>query len=254
VPSVTHPTHVSAVNDRVPLLKQAQSHYPPSDEPLFTSAYNELCREDLNGRRVMEVCCGYGKLAACLAEAFPNAEITAVDRYEESGVHIKEVEGRFPKLRYHKGDATRLPEFADGTFDLIFGQATLHHLAHDIQQVAREYHRLLKPGGRLIFVFEPLGHNPLVAAIRAARFAKTEGGDESNLYFSQFAEIERTFASCEVQVFNLLGYPAKALRSDSVALIAKLIQAADDFLLAKKPSLLKYCANCNVIFQKAEGR
>ena len=246
---VHHPVNLQPINPQSASLHGAQDHYPPSDLPLFTAAYNELCRVDLNGKRVLEVCCGFGKLAACLSAAYPQADLVAVDRYPESGKHIKEAMPSQPHLSYQCGDALHLPQFADETFDLIYGQATLHHLAHDVKKVGSEYSRLLKPGGRLIFVFEPLGHNPVVAAIRAIRFAKTEGGDESNLYFSQFKEIAQYFEEAEVQAFNLLGYPMKALKSDRSQFLARLVHKWDDSLL-KNEKRLKHCANCNVIFRK----
>ncbi|HEY6896905.1 MAG TPA: methyltransferase domain-containing protein [Rhodocyclaceae bacterium] len=46
----------------------------------------------------------------------------------------------------------RLP-FADGSFDVIFARAVLHH-ARDLATTCREIFRVLKPGGRLIAVRE----------------------------------------------------------------------------------------------------
>jgi SAM-dependent methyltransferase len=243
---VSHPQNLSS-SVQAQALAPASEHYPLSDQPLFTAAFNELCRIDLNGRRVLEVCCGEGMFAMCLASAFPSAEIVGLDRYQESGVHIKKAIARLPNLSYVCGDALGLEQYPNASFDLIYGQAALHHLAHDIVKVAAQFSRILKPGGRLIFVFEPHGHNPLVAAIRAIRMAKMEAGDESNLYFSMLKEIGASFASCEVQVFNFLAYPLKAVR---YAPIINLIQRIDLFLLRRIPTLLPFCANCNVIYTK----
>lgn len=46
----------------------------------------------------------------------------------------------------------RLP-FADASFDLVFARAVLHHVA-DLAAAAREFHRILRPGGRLIAIRE----------------------------------------------------------------------------------------------------
>ena len=109
---------------------------------------------------------------------------------------------------------------------------------------------MLKPGGRFVFIFEPLGHNLLVAAIRAVRMAKHELGDESNLYFSQFERMQNSgFSACEVQVFNFLGYPMKAF-SDRLAFVSRGVQKFDSWLFKTFPKLLRYGANCNVIFTK----
>jgi ubiquinone/menaquinone biosynthesis C-methylase UbiE len=50
-------------------------------------------------------------------------------------------------------DATALP-FADGSFDLVFGHAVLHHLP-DLALAFAELTRVLAPGGTLFFAGEP---------------------------------------------------------------------------------------------------
>ena len=44
--------------------------------------------------------------------------------------------------------------FADGSFDLVFGHAILHHLP-DLQESFNEFYRLLKPGGTIAFATWP---------------------------------------------------------------------------------------------------
>jgi ubiquinone/menaquinone biosynthesis C-methylase UbiE len=50
-------------------------------------------------------------------------------------------------------DAEALP-FEDESFDLIFGHAVLHHLPH-LDRAFAEIHRVLRPGGRIVFAGEP---------------------------------------------------------------------------------------------------
>lgn len=49
--------------------------------------------------------------------------------------------------------AEQLP-FADASFDLVLGHAVLHHLP-DLAQAFREFHRVLRPGGTIVFAGEP---------------------------------------------------------------------------------------------------
>ena len=49
-------------------------------------------------------------------------------------------------------------KFNDNTFDIVYGTGILHHL--DIKLCLKEIQRILKPGGRLLFI-EPLGTNPV---------------------------------------------------------------------------------------------
>lgn len=142
--------------------------FPPSDRELFLAGYGELCRTDLNGGRALEICGGFGKLAGLLAETFPQAEVIGLDLYVASSPEIDERIKRLPGLSYVAGDAFDLSRYEADSFDLVFGQAALHHLAHNPEGIAREVLRILKPGGRFVFIFKPMGHNLLVAAIGAA--------------------------------------------------------------------------------------
>lgn len=223
--------------------------FPASDRDLFLAGYSELCRVDLSGGHALEICGGFGKLAAALAAVFPDAKVTGLDLYAASGPHVDESLKNHPNLEYTAGDAFDLSRYAAGSLDLIWGQAALHHLSHDLDGITREATRVLKPGGRLVFIFEPLGHNMLVAAIRAARMARHELGDECNLYFSQFKRMGKSFSSTEVQTFNLLGYPMKAF-SDRLAPVAEIVKRGDAFLFQHFPSLMRYAANGNIIFTK----
>jgi SAM-dependent methyltransferase len=75
-------------------------------------------------------------------------------------------------VRTSVADAERLP-FPDHSFDLVFGHAVLHHIP-DLARAFGEFHRVLAPGGTLLFAGEPsrygdrLAEWPKRAAVRAA--------------------------------------------------------------------------------------
>jgi SAM-dependent methyltransferase len=52
----------------------------------------------------------------------------------------------------------RLP-FADGTFDVVFARAVLHH-TRDLEAACREFFRVLKPGGMLLAIREHVISTP----------------------------------------------------------------------------------------------
>ena len=249
---LTCPRSVRPLNQRVGSLESGRWHYAPSDRPLFVAGYNALCAVDLTGRRALEVCCGRGELAVELARAFPGAAVIANDRYPTAGKLIREAHGRgeVSNLAYECGDALDLSRHSDGSLDLVFGQAALHHLAHDVPAVGREYSRVLRPGARLIFIFEPLGHNPVVAMIRAWRVSREEMGDESNVFLGMLEEIGESFSRCEVQVFNLFGYPLKGLKGRFGETLATASHRLDSALIGRFPRLARYAANFNVIFTR----
>ena len=60
-------------------------------------------------------------------------------------------------------EAAELP-FEDGTFDLVFGHAVLHHLP-DLDAAFREFRRVLRPGGVVAFCGEPSHYGDRIAAL-----------------------------------------------------------------------------------------
>lgn len=64
---------------------------------------------------------------------------------------------------FHIMDAHKL-DFDDGSFDVVFGKAILHHL--DYAVALDEILRVLKPGGVMVFM-EPLDFNPAMQLVRS---------------------------------------------------------------------------------------
>jgi ubiquinone/menaquinone biosynthesis C-methylase UbiE len=56
-------------------------------------------------------------------------------------------------VRTARADAESLP-FPDSSFDLVLGHAVLHHLP-DLERAFGEFHRVLRPGGWIVFAGEP---------------------------------------------------------------------------------------------------
>jgi SAM-dependent methyltransferase len=67
------------------------------------------------------------------------------------------------EVRAARADAESLP-FADESFDLVLGHAVLHHLP-DPPRAFGEFHRVLRPGGRIVFAGEPSRTGDRLAAV-----------------------------------------------------------------------------------------
>ena len=75
-------------------------------------------------------------------------------------------------VRAARADAESLP-FGDSSFDLVLGHAVLHHLPN-LDTAFAEFHRVLRPGGRIVFAGEPSRLGDRIARIpkgAAARLA-----------------------------------------------------------------------------------
>jgi SAM-dependent methyltransferase len=62
-----------------------------------------------------------------------------------------------------RADAEALP-FPDRSFDLVLGHAVLHHLP-ELRRAFAEFHRVLRPGGVVVFAGEPSRHGDRLAGV-----------------------------------------------------------------------------------------
>jgi SAM-dependent methyltransferase len=244
--TVTHHAAVVSVEDAI-------RHYRVSDLPMFRAGYQALIGTGtgLEEGRILEVCCGHGDLSGWLAANHPKARVIAMDRSEDYVSMARTRHGHLPNLELLVGDVLELSRFEPGSFDVVVGQATMHHLAHDLERASRQFSRILRPGGRCVFIYEPLGHNPLFAAIRAIHGSRACWPDECNLFDRQIQAFASNFSRHEFQPFNFFGYWAKALPNIPASRsIGELLARLDSRMFRGWPGSTRYAANFNVIYVK----
>ncbi|MEM7224100.1 MAG: methyltransferase domain-containing protein [Pseudomonadota bacterium] len=115
---------------------------------------------DLTGLRVLDWGCGLGGATMALARDLGAGQVLGIDVDEGNLAHAKaniDAAGLTEPIALQLVEPGPLP-LADGDFDVVFTQAALCHI-DDKAAVLSEYHRVLKPGGRLVASDWMTGHD-----------------------------------------------------------------------------------------------
>jgi len=114
--------------------------------------------------RSVEIGAGTGYFSLNLLQAGVVREATCTD-ISPGMIHTLSANARRLGLsiRTARADAESLP-FPAQSFDLVLGHAVLHHLP-DLDRAFAEFHRVLRPGGRIAFAGEPSRVGDRIAAI-----------------------------------------------------------------------------------------
>lgn len=105
--------------------------------------------------RVLEVGCGMGRYTIPLIHA--GVHVEGLDLSPFLLAKLREAAPRDVTL--HEADIWHPPAHLEAQFDAAIGFFTLHHL-HDLELCFESMARLVKPGGRIVFL-EPNAFNPL---------------------------------------------------------------------------------------------
>lgn len=115
--------------------------------------YIRNAHPQLRPARILDMGCGIGNSTLPYCDAFPDAELHAID---VSAPQLRYAHARAELLgkavHFRQADATATP-FEGGSFDLIVSHILLHETsAKAIRALMAECHRLLRPGGMALHV------------------------------------------------------------------------------------------------------
>jgi SAM-dependent methyltransferase len=199
---------------------------------------------DVRHLRVLDLGCGHGMASTVLARR--GAQVTGCDL---SPGYVREARNRAAlngvPARFLVCDGERLP-FADGAFERIWGNAVLHHL--DLRIAAKEFQRVLAPGGIAVFC-EPWAGNRWLNWARAGLPypGKQRTADETPLRPRDLQHLRAAFPRVHVgghQLLSMLGRVWKQQR------IISGLAWCDEFLLNRLPGWQRYCRYVVITLRK----
>ncbi|NCG37878.1 MAG: methyltransferase domain-containing protein [Actinobacteria bacterium] len=189
------------------------------------------------GDRVLELGCGVNSRAFSLAAR--GVEVVGID-VSPVAVEIAQSEASCRGLdgaSFREMNAEVL-DFPAGSFDGVIGTAGLHHL--DVVCAYREMARVLRPGGRAVFI-EPLGHNPLINAYRR-RTPHNRTQFEHPLRCEDFTLSYSYFENVHVETFHLFAIVTSPIAKRPWGRPVHAAVSWVDRQLLKRPSRLRWHA------------
>jgi SAM-dependent methyltransferase len=181
---------------------------------------------------VLEYGCAQGYEAISLASLAKRVEGIDISKPAVDAGNAEIAARGIPNVRLSVQNA-EATDFADGTFDLVFGSGILHHLDYD--KAMAELRRVLKPGGRCCFT-EPLGHNPAIELYRK-HTPEARTPDEHPLLARDIRKFDQTFEDTDVRMFGLVSLVSALFRRSSLQASASGVGAAVDSVLLRIPGL-----------------
>jgi ubiquinone/menaquinone biosynthesis C-methylase UbiE len=146
------------------LTEESARLYDTQVEVLFSGSANAMRRQclvplsqfakgrDQRSLRLLDVACGTGRFLRFVKQAWPRLPAAGLDLSDaylaEARDHLKP----YRDVALHAGNAEAMP-FADASFDVVTSIYLFHEIPPEVRRtVAAEFARVLKPGGRLIFM------------------------------------------------------------------------------------------------------
>jgi ubiquinone/menaquinone biosynthesis C-methylase UbiE len=221
--------------------KVVNRYLAPPQNTVYPLEYAFHLLGDISGKTVLEYGCGDGPNMVVLSRR--GAKVIGLDISSEMLARAKQrlIANQCDGAMLVLGSGHTLP-LPDASVDVVFGISILHHL--DLEIASREVHRVLKEGGRAIFL-EPLRNSRLLMQMRQL-FPERSGAspferpltDEEIRNFAATSEYHsRTFHL----ILSRLATKLPILKSPTLS----MCQYIDATLLRFFPSLTYY-ASINV--------
>ncbi|MFC1555505.1 class I SAM-dependent methyltransferase [candidate division KSB1 bacterium] len=162
--------------------------------------YSQL--EEIEGMRILDCGCGHGCTSVKLAKR--GAEVFGID-ISPKMIELSQKNADLNSVRdiaSFKVMSAQDMEFEDNTFDIAVGMGALHHL--NLNTFGRELRRVLKPGGRALFVEPriPFKFLILLRSIIPVTCFESPGG--SQLTDREIREFSKFFSHTDIKYYIFL--------------------------------------------------
>lgn len=146
------------------LTRESARLYDTQVEILFSGSANAMRRQCLvplgtfmRGRdqrhvRILDAACGTGRFLRFVKQAWPRIGASGLDLSQAYLAEARHHLRPYRDVALNAGNAESMP-FADASFDIVTSIYLFHEIPPEVRRiVAAEFARILKPGGRLIFM------------------------------------------------------------------------------------------------------
>ena len=162
---------------------------------------------NLKGARVLDVGCGEGADSVLLA-ALGAAKVTGIDlspKAVDLAWERARIDGVADRVEFHC-QAIEQADLPAASFDIVWCNAILHHLTHDLDRVLAKLASWARPGGVLSFA-EPTNLNHTVRALRQMIPIKRGEStpDERPLEWRDLDVVRKYVPDLQIRHFCLLG-------------------------------------------------
>lgn len=244
-------------NDDVTLVKEVEDYIDRSISPFEGGKdiryfdqiqFSKKYFEGIDGKKVLEPACGTATMGCYLAK-YRNCFVEGIDispksiQIAERRKSLLNLEGKinFSVQSFYE------TQFPDNHFDLIIGNS-LHHM-HDHNKIGQEMFRILKKGGKAVFI-EPYGHNYIFNFVRKYNLFGAGGGspDEYGNYLTndKINTLANYFSKVHCEEFRFFMMAARSLKSLKLLKFFYIL----DSIIKYVPYIKKYFGFIGIVLYK----
>ena len=218
---------------------------------------SEIPQNVLRSGTILDYGCGLGNLSIFLICSGAN-NVFAIDISDvaiEKFIEIIYANNLSYKIKAKRCSVTNIP-FPDNTFDVVVGQAILHHI-YGLENVENELHRILKPGGKVIFT-DSLSDSLFMRIPRIItmwRFNKKYPDQgEQHMYRKKIHEFGRLFKTTTIREHSMIFMIKRFFRGhhnkDWVKSVLRIAHLVDLKVLTIFPFMRRFCGEAVIIYEK----